>query len=257
MNYVRPKKSLGQHFLIDQNIARKIVESLNYSGNILEIGPGKGILTKYLLEKYNNNLKIIEIDKKYVDFLKNNFRLKPEQLIYSDFLTIDIKSVFPGDFAIIGNFPYNIGSQIFFRVLQYRNQVNEVVCMIQREVAHRIVEKPGSRVYGILSVLLQTFYKIDYLFTVNEKVFSPPPKVKSAVIRLIRNNCKKPDCNEDLFFLVVKTAFNQRRKTLSNSLKSLYLRKDFSHPLLTKRAEQLSVNEFVELTNAIEEITEK
>jgi 16S rRNA (adenine1518-N6/adenine1519-N6)-dimethyltransferase len=257
MSYVRPKKSLGQHFLIDQNIARKIVDSLNYKENILEIGPGKGVLSKFIFEKDYKNFKLIEIDKDSVTYLKENFKLKPEQLIQADFLTTDIKTLFSEQFSIIGNFPYNIGSQIFFRVLENRNQVVEVICMIQKEVAQRIAEKPGSRVYGILSVLLQAFYNIDYLFTVNEKVFSPPPKVKSAVIRLTRNDRENLNCNEQLFFSVVKSAFNQRRKTLSNSLKAVYSGKDFLHPLLTKRAEQLSVNEFVELTNTIEHVMKK
>lgn len=251
MSYVRPKKSLGQHFLIDQNIARKIVDSLNYKENILEIGPGKGVLSKYLFEKECKNFRLIEIDKESVVYLNENFKLKPSQLIEADFLTIDIKSLFNENFAIIGNFPYNIGSQIFFKVLENRNQVIEVICMIQKEVAQRIAEKPGSRVYGILSVLLQAFYNIDYLFTVNEKVFSPPPKVKSAVIRLTRNNRENLNCDEQLFFSVVKSAFNQRRKTLSNSLKAVYSGKDLIHPLLTKRAEQLTVDEFIELTNLI------
>lgn len=251
MSYVRPKKSLGQHFLIDQNIARKIVESLNCNGNVIEIGPGKGVLSKYLFEKDCKCLKLIEIDRDSVQYLNENFKLKPDQLILGDFLDIEIKSLFNDKFAIIGNFPYNIGSQIFFKVLENRNQVEEVVCMIQKEVALRIAEKPGSRVYGILSVLLQAFYNIDYLFTVNEKVFSPPPKVKSAVIRLTRNDRENINCDEQLFFAVVKSAFNQRRKTLSNSLKAVYSGKDLIHPLLSKRAEQLSVDEFVELTNLI------
>lgn len=251
MNYVRPKKSLGQHFLIDKNISRKIVESLNYSGSVLEIGPGKGILTNFLIEKYGDNFKAVEIDSESVDFLKANSKLKADQLLYEDILNYNIKTVFPGNYAIIGNFPYNIGSQIFFKILENRNQIDEVVCMVQREVAQRIAEKPGSRVYGILSVLLQTFYTIDYLFTVNESVFQPPPNVKSAVIRLTRNQRKELMCDEKLFFAVVKTAFNQRRKTLSNSLKSLCNGKIISNEMMTKRAEQLSVDEFVELTNLI------
>jgi len=251
MNYVRPKKSLGQHFLNDKNISRKIVESLTFSGPVLEIGPGKGILTDILLEKYHENLKVVEIDSESVEYLKQNSKLKINQLIHEDILQFNISALFTGHFAVIGNFPYNIGSQIFFRILENRNQVDEVVCMVQREVAQRIAEKPGSRVYGILSVLLQTFYKIDYLFTVNETVFLPPPNVKSAVIRLTRNARKGLDCDEKLFFTVVKTAFNQRRKTLSNSVKSLLQGNVITHPLLSKRPEQLSVDEFVELTNLI------
>lgn len=251
MNYVRPKKSLGQHFLNDKNISRKIVDSLTFSGSVLEIGPGKGVLTNYLLEKYSDQLKVVEIDSESVEYLKENSKLKPEQLIFGDVLSLNISNLFPGNYAVIGNFPYNIGSQIFFKVLENRNQIDEVVCMVQREVAQRIAEKPGSRVYGILSVLLQTYYKIEYLFTVNETVFSPPPNVKSAVIRLTRNSRKELDCNEKLFFAVVKTAFNQRRKTISNSIKSLCNGKVISDELLTKRPEQLSVDEFVELTNLI------
>jgi len=252
MNYVRPKKSLGQHFLIDKNIARKIVDSLTFSDSVLEIGPGKGVLTNILLEKYFDNLKVVEIDGESVEYLKENSKLKAEQLIHQDILSFNISTLFSGHFAIIGNFPYNIGSQIFFKILENRNQVDEVVCMIQREVAQRIAEKPGSRVYGILSVLLQAFFNIEYLFTVSETVFLPPPNVKSAVIRLTRNQRKELDCDEKLFFIVVKTAFNQRRKTISNSIKSLNNGKQISpNVLLTKRPEQLSVDEFVELTNLI------
>jgi 16S rRNA (adenine1518-N6/adenine1519-N6)-dimethyltransferase len=251
MNYVRPKKSLGQHFLIDKNISRKIVESLTFSGSVLEIGPGKGVLTNFLLEKFHDNLKVIEIDGESVEYLRENSELKTDQLIKDDILDYNISTLFSDHFAVIGNFPYNIGSQIFFKILENRNQIDEVVCMVQREVAQRIAEKPGSKVYGILSVLLQSFYKIEYLFTVNESVFLPPPKVKSAVIRLTRNNRKKLDCDEKLFFIVVKTAFNQRRKTISNSIKCLSNGKTMSNVLLTKRPEQLSVDDFVELTNLI------
>ncbi|PIY03029.1 MAG: ribosomal RNA small subunit methyltransferase A, partial [Bacteroidetes bacterium CG_4_10_14_3_um_filter_31_20] len=206
MNYVRPKKSLGQHFLTDTNIARKIVNSLTTCSNVLEIGPGKGVLTKIIIEKNIENFKVIEIDSESVEYLKSNINLKPEQIIFADFLKTDIKSIFENKFSIIGNFPYNIGSQIFFKVLQNHEQVVEVVCMLQKEVAQRIATKSGSKVYGILSVLLQTFYNIEYLFTVNEKVFNPPPKVKSAVIRLTRNNRQKLECDENLFFNVVKTS---------------------------------------------------
>jgi 16S rRNA (adenine1518-N6/adenine1519-N6)-dimethyltransferase len=251
MNYVRPKKSLGQHFLTDKNIARKIVDSLTFSGDVLEIGPGKGILTDFLLERCHENLKVIEVDGESVEYLKENSKLKSSQIIHEDILTFNVKTLFSGYYAVIGNFPYNIGSQIFFKILDNRNQVKEVVCMIQKEVAQRIAEKPGSKVYGILSVLLQTYYKIEYLFTVNESVFLPPPNVKSAVIRLTRNERKELGCDEKLFFMVVKTAFNQRRKTISNSIKSLLCGKKFDHPLLTKRPEQLSVDEFIALTNLI------
>ncbi|OFX35119.1 MAG: 16S rRNA (adenine(1518)-N(6)/adenine(1519)-N(6))-dimethyltransferase [Bacteroidetes bacterium GWA2_32_17] len=251
MNYIRPKKSLGQHFLNDKNIAQKIVNSLCFEGNVLEIGPGKGILTQYLIEKNCENLKLIEIDGESVEYLKTNIKIEPEKIIFADFLTTDIKSIFNNEFAIIGNFPYNIGSQIFFKVLQNHEQVVEVVCMIQKEVAQRIATEPGSKVYGILSVLLQTFYNIEYLFTVNEKVFTPPPKVKSAVIKLTRNNRKKLECDEKLFFNVVKTAFNQRRKTLSNSLKPILDGKKIEAPVFLKRPEQLSVDDFIGLTKII------
>ena len=235
MNYVRPKKSLGQHFLTDTNIARKIVNSLTTCSNVLEIGPGKGVLTKIIIEKNIENFKVIEIDSESVEYLKSNINLKPEQIIFADFLKTDIKSIFENKFSIIGNFPYNIGSQIFFKVLQNHEQVVEVVCMLQKEVAQRIATKSGSKVYGILSVLLQTFYNIEYLFTVNEKVFNPPPKVKSAVIRLTRNNRQKLECDENLFFNVVKTSFNQRRKTLSNSLKPVLGGKKIDLPVFLKR----------------------
>ncbi|PIV63158.1 MAG: 16S rRNA (adenine(1518)-N(6)/adenine(1519)-N(6))-dimethyltransferase [Bacteroidetes bacterium CG02_land_8_20_14_3_00_31_25] len=251
MNYVRPKKSLGQHFLTDTNIARKIVNSLTTCSNVLEIGPGKGVLTKIIIEKNIENFKVIEIDSESVEYLKSNINLKPEQIIFADFLKTDIKSIFENKFSIIGNFPYNIGSQIFFKVLQNHEQVVEVVCMLQKEVAQRIATESGSKVYGILSVLLQTFYNIEYLFTVNEKVFNPPPKVKSAVIRLTRNNRQKLECDENLFFNVVKTSFNQRRKTLSNSLKPVLGGKKIDLPVFLKRPEQLTVDEFIGLTKII------
>lgn len=252
MNYVRPKKSLGQHFLNDKNIAKKIVDSLNYHGNVLEIGPGKGILSGYLKEKYGEKLKVIEIDKESVEFLNLNSGLHKEQIISADFLEIPVSEIFNSSYAIIGNFPYNIGSQIFFKVLENRNQIPEVVCMIQKEVAQRIAEKPGSRVYGILSVLLQAFYNIEYLFTVNEQVFTPPPNVKSAVIRLTRNARTHLNCDEKLFFNVVKISFNQRRKTLSNSLKPILDGKKVEGIIFTKRPEQLTVEQFEEITNYIQ-----
>ncbi len=252
MNYVRPKKSLGQHFLTDKNIAKKIVDSLHYEGNVLEIGPGKGILTEFLNKKYFEKFKVVEIDKESIEYLHKNSGLKPEQIFNADFLESKISDFFPTNFSIIGNFPYNIGSQIFFKILENRNQVDEVVCMIQREVAQRIAEKPGSRVYGILSVLLQAFYKIEYLFTVNEQVFLPPPNVKSAVIRLTRNNRTQLACDEKLFFTVIKVAFNQRRKTLSNSLKPVLGGSKIEDPVFSKRPEHLSVEEFEKLTNLIQ-----
>ncbi len=249
--FVRPKKSLGQHFLNDQNIAKKIVDSIQ--GNperIVEIGPGMGILTRYLIEKYQHCC-VVEIDKESVEYLKENLALTDNQIILGDFLELDLKKTFSETYTIIGNFPYNISSQIFFKILEQRDLVSQTVCMIQKEVAERLAAPPGSKTYGILSVLLQAFYEIKYLFTVNENVFIPPPKVKSAVIRLTRNSTKQIDCNEELFFKVVKSAFNQRRKTLRNSLRGYYTPEKLSAEIFNKRPEQLSVNEFIELTNKI------
>lgn len=253
MTVVRAKKSLGQHFLKDQNIARKIVDSLKAENlsTVLEIGPGMGVLTRYLLESERFTTIPVEIDAESVIYLEAAFPQLKNHLILGDFLTLDLLSVTSEKLAIIGNFPYNISSQIFFKVIENREQVQEVVCMIQKEVAQRISCKPGSKEYGILSVLLQAYYQIDYLFTVHENVFAPPPKVKSGVIRLLRNNTKQLDCNESLFFKVVKASFNQRRKVLSNSLKGLTPGLNKEHPLLGKRPEQLSVHDFVELTNLV------
>jgi 16S rRNA (adenine1518-N6/adenine1519-N6)-dimethyltransferase len=253
MTVVRAKKSLGQHFLKDQNIARKIVDSLNAENLtiVFEIGPGMGVLTRFLLEKENFTTIPVEIDPESVIYLEAAFPQLKTRLIQGDFLTLDLQTVTKEKLAIIGNFPYNISSQIFFKVIENREQVHEVVCMIQKEVAQRIACKPGSKEYGILSVLLQAYYQIDYLFTVHENVFAPPPKVKSGVIRLLRNSTRQLDCNENLFFKVVKASFNQRRKVLSNSLKGLTPGLDKEHPLLGKRPEQLSVNDFVELTNLV------
>ncbi len=252
-SFVSAKKHLGQHFLKDRNIARKIVDSLteNHLDAVLEIGPGTGVLTGLLAERIPD-LWLVEIDRESVDFLKTNFTVPKERIIEGDFLRMNYPKGFPEKFCIIGNFPYNISSQIFFRVLEEHNRVNQVVCMVQKEVARRISSNPGNKVYGILSVLLQAFYKIEYLFTVSEQVFDPPPKVKSAVIRLTRNERKVLECSEDLFFSVVKTAFNQRRKTLRNSLKSLTGNMQVENMIFSKRPEQLSVNEFIELTQILE-----
>jgi len=249
---VRAKKHLGQHFLKDDNIARKIVASLQENKNVLEIGPGTGILTKHLLQIQRINFKVIEVDKESVEYLTQQFPALKGKIIYADFLKYDLLNLFQGNYSVIGNFPYNISTQILFKVLEYRDQVNEVVGMFQKEVAVRIASAPCNKDYGILSVFLQAFYNIEYLFTVSESVFVPPPKVKSAVIRLIRNNTKTLDCDEKLFFAVVKTAFNQRRKMLRNALSSFKFREDdVVKILLTKRAEQLNVQEFVLLTNKI------
>lgn len=253
MSVVRPKKTLGQHFLADNNIARKIVGSLsaNFS-NLLEIGPGMGMLTQYLIENKTYRFIAIDVDRESVDYLQQQYPQNADKIILDDFLKSDLGSLFDGQpFAIIGNFPYNISSQIFFKVMQYRNHVPEVVGMIQKEVAERIAAPPGSKTYGIMSVLLQAWYHIEYLFTVGEQVFIPPPKVKSAVIRLYRNNTEALGCNEQYFVHVVKTAFNQRRKMIRNSLKCEIGGADFSHPYLEQRPEQLSVGQFVELTNAL------
>lgn len=251
---VRPKKHLGQHFLHDQNIARKIAGSLSgASSNVLEIGPGTGILTRFLLENDRLNFKAIEIDAESVVFLNDNFPSLNDRLIHADFLKSNLHDIFSEPFAIIGNFPYNISSQIFFKVLDHRNLIFEVVGMIQKEVAERIAAPPGNKTYGIMSVLLQAWYDIEYLFTVNENVFTPPPKVKSAVIRLTRNQKQTLDCNESLFTAVVKTAFNQRRKTLRNALASIIKDKDTSTlPFMGERAERLSVEDFVKLTCSLQ-----
>jgi 16S rRNA (adenine1518-N6/adenine1519-N6)-dimethyltransferase len=248
---VKAKKHLGQHFLKDENIAKKIVTSLSSgNSNVLEIGAGTGVLTKYLKDIPEINLKIVEIDRESIGFLKATFPDLEEKIICADFLHSDLKSLFDGRFSIIGNFPYNISTQILFKVIENRNAVDEVVGMFQKEVAVRIASGPGTKDYGILSVLLKAWYDTEYLFTVNENVFVPPPKVKSAVIRVKRNKVQQLDCDEKRLVTVVKTAFNQRRKTLRNALSSLEF-KDTSDLLFTKRAEQLSVDDFVKLTNML------
>jgi len=246
---VKPKKSLGQHFLTDKNIARKIVNSLtwqDYSG-VLEIGPGMGVLTEFLLEFTDKDIRFIEIDKASVEFLLKRFPDIGQKIISSDVLNLKLNRIFNHPFAIIGNFPYNISSQLFFMILESREHVVETVCMIQKEVAVRLASPPGSRDYGILSVLLQAYYQIEFLFTVPPQVFNPPPKVQSAVIRLKRNNTTNLGCNEEIFKKIVKTAFNQRRKMLRNSLKNLFLNLDTSAPVFQKRPEQLSVEDFIKL----------
>jgi 16S rRNA (adenine1518-N6/adenine1519-N6)-dimethyltransferase len=254
---VRAKKFLGQHFLKDQNIARKIVEALTidaHNRSVLEIGPGMGVLTQYLVVKNDIELKVIEIDRESVAYLKIHYPQLVPVIIEGDFLRLDLSKVFQGKFSIIGNFPYNISSQIFFRVLEYRDQVTSVVGMLQKEVADRIAAPHGSKTYGILSVLLQAFYKIDYCFKVPPGVFNPPPKVMSAVIRLSRNDRETLACDEKFFFQVVKQGFNNRRKTLRNALKNLNLAaKVVALPILDKRAEQLSVEDFIALTRIIED----
>lgn len=251
MNYVRPKKSLGQHFLKDHNIARKIVAGLSETLYVIEIGPGKGILTQYLVQIPGIHLKVVELDNESVEYLKST--IDGLEIIHHDFLKLNIDDLFSEKFSIIGNFPYNISSQIFFKVLENKNLVNEVVCMIQKEVAERIVSPPGNKSYGILSVFLQAFYHIEMLFSVNPQVFEPPPKVKSAVIRLTRNDVKELNCDEKLFVDVVKKGFNQRRKILRNSLKPYLVNINSDDPVFLKRPEQLSVNDFVILTNLVDQ----
>ncbi|MFH1000648.1 MAG: 16S rRNA (adenine(1518)-N(6)/adenine(1519)-N(6))-dimethyltransferase RsmA [Bacteroidota bacterium] len=251
-DFVKPKKHLGQHFLKDFGIAKLIVDALSpQTESLLEIGAGTGVLTQFILEKNYSDFKIIEIDTESVDYLKKHFKAIENNIIIGDFLRLELDKIFPSSFSIIGNFPYNISNQILFSVYENRNQVEQVIGMFQKEVAERIAAKPGSKTYGILSVLLQAYYDIDYLFTVNEEVFNPPPKVKSGVIRLLRNSIDKLECDEFLFKTVVKTAFNQRRKTVGNALKSIGA-KDWPEEykdLLNKRAEQLNVSDFVLLTN--------
>lgn len=251
MSIVRAKKYLGQHFLKDQNIAFKITDSLlPLTKDLLEIGPGMGVLTRNLFKSKKFNVLAIDIDQESIDYLHNEFPDHKQQIIYGDFLKSDIRNFYAEPFSIIGNLPYNISSQIFFKVLENRDLIPQVICMIQKEVAERISAPHGNKTYGILSVFLQTYYDIEYLFTVGEQVFDPPPKVKSAVIRLIRNKREKLDCDEKLFFNVVKTGFNQRRKTLRNSLKAI-LPPDFTSDTLSLRPEQLSVEDFIALCKEI------
>jgi 16S rRNA (adenine1518-N6/adenine1519-N6)-dimethyltransferase len=257
---VRPKKFLGQHFLKDKNIAAKIVEALLLpdSQRVIEIGPGTGVLTEFLVKKEKIDLCLIEIDRESVIYLKENMPQLRDKIIEGDFLRLDLSTIFQSEVSIIGNFPYNISSQIFFRVLDYRNQVTQVVGMLQKEVAERIASPHGSKVYGILSVLLQAYYDIELLFKVPPGVFFPPPKVMSAVVRLKRNQRKQLGCNETLFVKVVKQGFQNRRKTLRNALKPLNLPAVVSaQPIFDKRAEQLSVEDFISLTVLIEQSGEE
>ena len=246
---VSPKKHLGQHFLADKNISRKIADSILYNGvkNVVEIGPGTGALTEFFLLQ-DNHLKLIDLDKESIEYLHQKYPERREDILYGDFLKMDCKDYFADEFIVTGNFPYNISTQIMFKVVENRNQITQVVGMFQKEVAERIAEKHGSKTYGILSVIIQAFYDVEYLFTVSENVFIPPPKVKSGVIRLIRKEKQNLDCDEKLFVQIVKATFNQRRKTIHNSLKKLGLEKGVPEKFATKRPEQLSVEEFVELT---------
>lgn len=293
---VRAKKALGQHFLTDQNIAKSIVAALQLPAaggkavasegkvnaevasvpsvqltteqparmKVLEIGPGMGVLSQYLLQRQDVDLRMIEIDDESVEYLESHFPQAHGRVIFGDFLKLDIDELFPEEFHVIGNFPYNISSQIFFRIIDYRNRIPQTVCMIQKEVAERIAEKPGSKTYGILSVLLQAWYDIEYLFTVGSGAFAPPPKVQSAVIRLTRNRRTSLGCDENAFKNIVKTAFGQRRKTLRNSLKPIIAAKATkegwdtealtsftSAPVFELRPERLSIEDFIGLTNLL------
>ena len=293
---VRAKKALGQHFLTDQNIAKSIVAALQLPAaggkavasegkvnaevasvpsvqltteqparmKVLEIGPGMGVLSQYLLQRQDVDLRMIEIDDESVEYLESHFPQAHGRVIFGDFLKLDIDELFPEEFHVIGNFPYNISSQIFFRIIDYRNRIPQTVCMIQKEVAERIAEKPGSKTYGILSVLLQAWYDIEYLFTEGSGAFAPPPKVQSAVIKLTRNRRTSLGCDENAFKNIVKTAFGQRRKTLRNSLKPIIAAKATkegwdtetltsftSAPVFELRPERLSVEDFIGLTNLL------
>jgi 16S rRNA (adenine1518-N6/adenine1519-N6)-dimethyltransferase len=284
---VRAKKALGQHFLTDQRIAQAIVDALEIPGqagndgqsldesnvmagstghlmDVLEVGPGMGVLTQYLLQREDIDLKLVEIDGESVEYLLTHFPGMQGRLLQADFLTLRLEKIFPERFAVIGNFPYNISSQIFFKILDYRERIPEVVCMIQKEVAERIAEGPGTKTYGILSVLLQAWYDIEYLFSVGSGCFAPPPKVESAVIRLTRNGRTSLGCDESLFKAVVKTAFGQRRKMMRNPLKPLIAAKAAregwtdeekaaftANPVFERRPETLSVEEFIDLTNLL------
>ncbi len=254
---VQPKKHLGQHFLVDKNICRKIASqysSKETCNRVLEIGPGMGALTEFLIAD-ELDVWVMEVDRDSIAYLKKEQMLPENQIIEADFLKADLANYF-GDkpFSVVGNFPYNISSQILFRCIEYRNQIPEIMGMFQKEVAQRVAEPPGSKQYGILSVLLQAYYDIEYCFTVDEHVFSPPPKVKSGVIRCKRNDRGKLPCDEKLFKQIVKTTFNQRRKTIRNGLKSIVKGYKFDHEYLTLRPEVLSVDQFIELTIAVEKV---
>lgn len=258
MKSVKPKKNLGQHFLTDLNVAKRIADTVDTCPNIpiLEIGPGMGVLTQYLVEKHRD-VKAVEIDKESVAYLNEAFPILHDNIVGADFLQMNLEDIFSGkQFVLTGNYPYDISSQIFFKMLDYKNLIPCCTGMIQREVALRIAAQPGNKTYGILSVLIQAWYDVEYLFTVDEDVFNPPPKVKSAVIRMTRNNVSKLNCDEILFKRLVKTVFNQRRKMLRVSLRQMIpnkVHKNFyEQDVMTKRPEQLTIAQFVELTNMVE-----
>ena len=258
MKTVRPKKNLGQHFLVDLNIAKAIADTVDACPDIpvLEVGPGMGVLTQYLIEK-PRPLRVVEIDKESVAYLKEYFPQLEQQIIGDDFLRMDLSALFDGQpFVLTGNYPYDISSQIFFKMLDYKDYIPCCTGMIQHEVAQRIASQPGNKAYGILSVMIQAWYDVEYLFMVDEHVFNPPPKVKSAVIRMTRNNVEHLGCDERLFRTVVKTVFNQRRKMLRVSLRQLFTKGTvapdfFENEMMTMRPEQLTIPQFVELTNLV------
>ena len=257
MKLVKPKKFLGQHFLKDLQVAQDIADTVNTCPDIpiLEVGPGMGVLTQFLISK-GRPLKVVELDFESVAYLKENFVQLGNNIIEQDFLKMDLQQLFEGKpFVLTGNYPYNISSQIFFKMLDNKNLIPCCTGMIQKEVAERIAAKPGNKTYGILSVLIQAWYHVEYLFTVHEHVFNPPPKVKSAVIRMTRNDAQELGCNEKLFKQIVKTTFNQRRKTLRNSISPILDKNSplSADPIFNNRPEQLSVADFVELTNRVEQ----
>ena len=260
MKQVRPKKNLGQHFLTDLTIARRIADTVDTCPEIpvLEVGPGMGVLTQYLMTK-NRMLKVVEIDSESVEYLNKAYPQLTESIISDDFLRMDLNALFDGKpFVLTGNYLYDISSQIFFKMLDYKNLIPCCTGMIQREVAQRIASQPGTKAYGILSVMIQAWYDVEYLFTVDENVFNPPPKVKSAVIRMTRNKVTDLGCDEKLFKRLVKTVFNQRRKMLRVSLKQMFpgvtpREEFFTTDIMTKRPEQLTIQQFVELTNYVGE----
>ncbi len=260
MRQVRPKKNLGQHFLTDLSIAKRIADTVDVRADlpVLEIGPGMGVMTQFLLEK-PQELRVVEIDRESVAYLQANFPKLEGRIVSGDFLRMDLNEVFEGrEFLLTGNYPYDISSQIFFKMLDYRRLIPCCTGMIQREVAERIASKPSTKAYGILSVMIQTWYDVDYLFTVDEHVFNPPPKVKSAVIRMSRNTRQELGCNEALYKKVVKTTFGQRRKMLRVSLRQLFNQQSlprqdfFNQEIMTKRPEQLTIEQFITLTNMVE-----
>lgn len=257
MKSVKPKKFLGQHFLKDLQVAQDIANTVDACPElpILEVGPGMGVLTQFLMTK-ERPLKVVELDFESVAYLRENFPALGNNIIEQDFLKIDLAQLFEGKpFVLTGNYPYNISSQIFFKMLDYKDLIPCCTGMIQKEVAERMAAGPGSKTYGILSVLIQAWYRVEYLFTVHEHVFNPPPKVKSAVIRMTRNETQELGCNEKLFKQIVKTTFNQRRKTLRNSISPILDKTNplMADPIFNKRPEQLSVQEFIDLTNRVEQ----